>query len=71
MGWALTRQPLLLVARLLLAVELVEGAGGPVGEERGELLRLQLLLDTVELAAAGRHCGDTEPGEEMSGLVSE
>ncbi len=41
---------------LLLPVEIVEGPRRTVGEKRRELLRLKLLLDAVELAAAGGHC---------------
>lgn len=51
----LTSQTFLLVPSLLLSVELVEGARFSVRKQRRELLRLQLLLNTVELAAAGRH----------------
>lgn len=41
---------------LLLPVESVEGPRWTVGEKRREFLRLKLLLDAVELTAAGGHC---------------
>lgn len=40
---------------LLLPVKVVEGSRWSIGEERWELFRLQLLLDSVELTATGRH----------------
>lgn len=36
----------------------MEGSGCSLGGQRRELLRLQLLLDAVILAAAGGHCGE-------------
>lgn len=42
---------------LLFPVQSVEGPRWTVGEKRRELLRLELLLDAVELTAAGGHCG--------------
>lgn len=41
---------------LLLPVERVESPRWTVGEQRWEFLGLKLLLDAVELTAAGRHC---------------
>jgi len=45
---------------LLLPVERVEGPRWAVGEIGRELLRLELLLDSVKLTAAGRHCTQRE-----------
>ena len=61
----LTGKAFLLVFGLFLAIQRVEGAGRAVGEERGELLRLQLLLDPVELTATRWHWwgGRREGGE--------
>lgn len=50
---------------LLLPVECVEGPRWTVGEKRWELLRLKLLLDAVELTAAGRHCRRREKCEKL------
>lgn len=54
-GGMLTSEALLLVTSLLFAVELVEGTWAAIGEDGRELLRLQLLLDTMELTATRRH----------------
>lgn len=50
-----TCKTFLLVFGLLLPVEGVEGPRRAIGEERREFLRLQLLLNAVELTSAGRH----------------
>lgn len=51
-----TCETLLLMFGLLLPVERVESPRWTVGEQRWEFLGLKLLLDAVELTAAGRHC---------------
>lgn len=50
-----TCQTFLLVFGLLLSVEGVEGPRGAIGEEWREFLRLQLLLNAMELTSAGWH----------------
>lgn len=51
-----TCQSLLLILGLFFTGELVEGPGCSIGVQGRELLRFQLLLDAVVLAAACRHC---------------
>lgn len=50
-----TCQTFLLMFGLLLPVEAVEGPRWAVGEKWREFLRLELLLNAVELTSAGRH----------------
>lgn len=57
-----TCQPFLLVLGLLFFAEGVKRPRWAVWEKRREFLRLELLLDAVKLAAAGRHCGPTNRG---------
>lgn len=64
-----TCQPFLLMLGLFFSVERVECPRRAIREKRRELLRLQLLLDAMELTAAGWHCGENKEGEKTSALV--
>lgn len=65
-----TCEPFLLMLGLLFSVEGVKRPRWAVWEKRREFLRLELLLDAMKFAAAGRHCGQINSGrEENSALI--